>query len=127
MNHFSQKPVLTGVPFEWPPTNRRGGGVGLHPKFVPLLNKVIPMHVVTPATAQNKTYRTEAEVRAMCAERGIPFEMLLGLAKPVRRPMIDVAPKAKGEKPYVDPFPNLPRPGIFWRMATDNVQNLSHK
>jgi hypothetical protein len=50
--------------------------------FATLLGKVLPMHVA-PAVVNKRTYLTEQEVRAMCAERGIPFEPLLDLAVPV--------------------------------------------
>jgi hypothetical protein len=40
----------------------------------------MPMHVA--AAVVHRKYRTEEEVRAMCAERGIPFESLIDLSIP---------------------------------------------
>jgi hypothetical protein len=60
--------------------------------FAPLLGKVLPMH--TPAAvAENRVYRTEEEVRALCAERGIPFESLLDLRVEVPIDMVDITPE----------------------------------
>jgi hypothetical protein len=56
--------------------------------FGTLLNKVLPMHI-TSAAVQNRVYRTEAEVRQLCAERGVPFERVMALAEPVPIDMID--------------------------------------
>jgi hypothetical protein len=50
------------------------------PLFVPLLGKVLPYHAA--AAVVHRKYRTEDEVRQLCAERGIPFESMLDLAIP---------------------------------------------
>jgi hypothetical protein len=69
-----------------------------HPNlFTPMLNKVLPMHV-TVAAVQNRKYRTEEEVRALCAERGVPFEDVLDIAEAVPTKLIDVTPDHDPEK-----------------------------
>jgi hypothetical protein len=65
--------------------------------FVPLLAKVLPMHV-TVAAVQNRKYRTEEEVRQLCAERGVPFEDVLDIAEIVPTKLIDVTPDHEPEK-----------------------------
>jgi hypothetical protein len=60
-------------------------------KIMPLVLRVLPMHVT--ASVVNRAYSTEDEVRALCAERGIPFESLIDLSIGLEdAPMIDVTP-----------------------------------
>jgi hypothetical protein len=47
-------------------------------KIMPLVQRVLPMHVT--AAVVHRAYSTEDEVRALCAERGIPFESLIDLS-----------------------------------------------
>jgi hypothetical protein len=47
-------------------------------KIMPLVLRVLPMHVT--ASVVHRQYSTEDEVRALCAERGIPFESLIDLS-----------------------------------------------
>jgi hypothetical protein len=42
--------------------------------FAMLLGRVLPMHINADMRLEPKRYETEEEVRALCAERGIPFE-----------------------------------------------------
>jgi hypothetical protein len=87
--------------------SRRGPGgltgymeyLALHnePVFGALLGKVLPMHI-TAAVVQNRVYRTEAEVRQLCAERGVPFERVMALAEPVPISMIDATTDYEPEK-----------------------------
>jgi hypothetical protein len=65
--------------------------------FGTLLNKVLPMHV-TAAAVQNRVYRTEEEVRALCAARGVPFCEVLDLAEPVPIDMLDATTDYEPEK-----------------------------
>jgi hypothetical protein len=44
--------------------------------FAMLLGRVLPMHFNAEVRIAPKRYETEEEVRAMCEERGIPFEPL---------------------------------------------------
>jgi hypothetical protein len=69
--------------------------------FTPLLGKVLPMHV-TPAVVQNRVYRTEEEVRALCVERGVPFEEVAALGRPVPIKLLETA-TVETEDP-VDPM-----------------------
>jgi hypothetical protein len=61
--------------------------------FGTLLNKVLPMHI-TAAGVQNRVYRTEEEVRALCPARGVPFCEVLDLAEPARMRRRDMAEAA---------------------------------
>jgi hypothetical protein len=56
--------------------------------FTPLLSKVLPMHVSSAAVTRN--YKTEAEVRQLCAERGVDFDRIMDIGEPMPRNMIDV-------------------------------------
>jgi hypothetical protein len=65
-------------------------------KIMPLVQRVLPMHVT--ASVVNRAYRTEEEVRALCAERGIPFESLIDLSiglEDAPPGLIDVTPDAE--------------------------------
>jgi hypothetical protein len=62
-------------------------------KMMPLVQRVLPMHVT--ASVVNRAYRTEDEVRALCAERGIPFASLIDLSvglEDAPPELIDVTP-----------------------------------
>jgi hypothetical protein len=59
--------------------------------FAPLAAKVLPMHVF--AAVQNNRYKTEEEIRELCAARGIRYDVMLEAAEPAPPGMIDVTPK----------------------------------
>ena len=48
--------------------------------YTSLLRAVLPMHV-NIAAVQNRRYRTEEEVRALCLARGVDFDEIAGLAE----------------------------------------------
>jgi hypothetical protein len=52
------------------------------PIFGQLLKQVLPHHVV--GSMMHRQYRTEEEVREMCAEYGIPFESMIDIGVPER-------------------------------------------
>jgi hypothetical protein len=56
--------------------------------FAPLLSKVLPLHTTSAAITRN--YKTEAEVRQLCAERGVYFDRIMDIGEPMPRHMIDV-------------------------------------
>jgi hypothetical protein len=56
--------------------------------FCMLLGRALPLHVKAEV---KKTYLTEEEVRAMCAEYGIPFESMIDLSIPASEVPPDVA------------------------------------
>jgi hypothetical protein len=59
--------------------------------FAPLLGKVLPMHVTSAVV--NRNYRTEEEVRALCAERGIDFDSIMDIGEPMPKKLIDITPE----------------------------------
>jgi hypothetical protein len=83
--------------------------------FAPLLGKVLPTHVL-PATVENRVYRTEEEVRALCAETGIPFESMIEIAVPIPRHMLDVTPDdTEGDDGVNGLFGNLTLTNWFYK------------
>lgn len=64
--------------------------------FAPLLGKVLPMH--TTSAVVNRNYRTEEEVRALCAERGVNFDDIMDIGEPMPKKMIDITPQTPPEK-----------------------------
>ena len=61
--------------------------------FAPLALRVLPMHV--HAAVQNQRYKTEEEIRALCAARGISYDVMLEAAEPAEGEMMDVTPERK--------------------------------
>ena len=59
--------------------------------FAPLLGKVLPMHV--HAAVVNRSYRTEEEVRALCAERGVDFDAIMDIGEPMPENLKDITPE----------------------------------
>jgi hypothetical protein len=59
--------------------------------FAPLLGKVLPMHV--NAAVVNRSYRTEEEVRALCAERGVDFDAIMDIGEPMPKNLKDITPE----------------------------------
>jgi hypothetical protein len=55
--------------------------------FGALLGKVLPLHT---AAVVSRGYKTEAEVRELCLERGIDFDSIMDVGEPMPRGMIDV-------------------------------------
>ena len=59
--------------------------------FAPLALRVVPMHV--NAVGQDSRYKTEEEIRALCAARGISYDVMLEAAEPAQGEMMDVTPE----------------------------------
>jgi hypothetical protein len=91
----------------------------------------MPMHVA--AAVMHRKYRTEEEVRAMCAERGIPFESLIDLSvrrsgrsswKDCRRARASECPRrASGERAETKSKPSVTR--CCLRHDADNLRGAA--
>jgi hypothetical protein len=66
------------------------------PAFCTLLGRALPLHVKAEVNSDSP-YRTEEEVRAMCAEVGIPFESVFDLAVEVPSDLLEPNPKTPNE------------------------------
>jgi hypothetical protein len=62
--------------------------------FCMLLGRALPLHVKAEV---KRAYLTEEEVRALCAEHGVPFESMLDIAE--RHPASDVLLDFNAETP----------------------------